>query len=210
MMKFIIPYLLVIILGGAATWLYKENHAIEIGIEQLQKDNKLLEDQVKKVQFEKSHQLQISDSAYAAINATWKLRNDSAMKANHIQQKDILELTDMVQSYRDSLDHLALMSKSVLQPEQIVNGKKDTIPHYKTKFDLKGKCSGIEGIVNSTCKDPTVEITNQTFNNVARIVKVRQKRFLGILWITQHEEQKVFNDCGEVTITDIQFLNHMP
>ena len=209
-MKFIIPYFLVALLSGSTYWFFNQNKGLLIGIDQLKKDNKELSEQVKKVQFEKQHQLQVSDSAYAAINTIWKLRNDSAMRANGIQQKDILELTDLVEQYRDSITHMAIMGQSVLQPEQIINGKKDTIPEYKTPFTNVGKCITVSGVVQSTYPNPKVEITDQRFDYTVREVVVRQKRALGFLWITQREQRKILSDCGTVTVTDIQFLNHLP
>lgn len=144
--------------------------------EQLQNDNQLL------------------NLTYSKKEQYFNEKLDSVLKANKIKPKQVITATLIKTEYIDT-GGVKIVYR---EPEKQIDSR------YNIEVSYSDVCWGMEGVITSTDPETKLEITQRTANNNVQAVIIR-KRFLGFLWWKKNQELKVFSDCGEANVTQINY-----
>jgi len=145
------------------------------------RDNSVVKLNLTKEQFEKS-------------NTDWKHHTDSLIKANDIKLRQIKSTVIYKTEYKDT--------GSVKIVYKTISAKPDG--SYVIPVSYDSNCWGFSGQILSKDYASKLNILERRSSNTAQILRT-EKRFLGFLWITKREE-RVFNECGTIQITDITIV----
>jgi hypothetical protein len=128
------------------------------------------------------------------INAVWKVKFDSVLKANNHSLKSIKSA--MIVSLTYSVKGLTKVEyKPVVKQGE----------YFRIPVSVPEQCWGMKGYITSLDSTSKLDITERTSNNSVQRLEIK-KRFLGFLWFTKKSEFKIYTDCGESDITNVNFV----
>lgn len=176
-------------LGKYAYDLKKDRDRFSENYAQVQKENKILNEK------------------YSDRDKYFNAKLDSVKKANKIKPKSVVSATLIEQEYKDTTKQVITSGKPQIVPK---NEVKDTIKQivskvlYKIPVSVDGKCWSMKGEILSRDPESKFIVTEREFNNSVQAL-ITRKRALGFLWYTKKQTLRVFSDCGEAKVTQINY-----
>ncbi len=138
-------------------------------------------------------------ATYRAQNSALKLKLDSLEMVNEIKPDEVVQATVVETSFADSTAVQADVGKPEVpaEPGEVL----------KLPVSFNSECWSMKGVIQTT--DPVAQllITDRKANNSVQLLVLKPKKFLGFLWRTKQEQFKIFSDCGEATISGVNFID---
>lgn len=177
--------ILIVLLSIAVFWLYQSKTAIK------QDRNRISENFYQKDK--QVSQMNLTIDEFKKLETKDKAKIDSLIEVVKIKPKHIKQATVVNTVYRDTTIEKIVYLQAVQQSD-----KSFVIP-----ITSGNGCWGIKGQILSSDKNSKFEITEKYANNSAHVLVTKNR---GFWWWKKPEKIQAFSDCGEISITQINFV----
>lgn len=180
---------------------------------ELRKENQRISSNFENFSKESDRKFNLTKDEYKNFRDISKTKIDSVMKENDLLHKKLRSAQVINTTYKDTsktnVTHGQAQQISTTDQPKPSN---DSIPviqikYFKIPVSVNEYCWGMKGVIYSGDPDSKLDITERTANNSIQRLEI-SNRFLGFLWPTKKSTFKVFTDCGESTITNINFVKN--
>jgi hypothetical protein len=137
--------------------------------------------------------LTLKNGEISHVNMRWATKYDSLLKVAKIKPKSVKQATIIQTVYRDTGSVKVVYREPILQPNN----------SYIIPLSVDGGCWGVSGQILTSDPNSKLEITERRFSNDVQALIIRRKRFL--FWTIRKESIKVFSECGEANVTQVNF-----
>ncbi|HAQ19617.1 MAG TPA: hypothetical protein DCR40_10360 [Prolixibacteraceae bacterium] len=138
--------------------------------------------------------LNVTLGEYQQMQTRDKAKLDSLFAAVKIKPKTVRGATVINTVYKDTVIEKIVYLPAIQQPDK----------SFKIPVSTNNGCWGMKGQILSNDQNSKLEITEKTATNSHQLVVTKKKRFL--FWTIRPEKYRLFNDCGEGTFTQINFI----
>lgn len=174
-----------IVVSIALFWFWKVNKSLKI-------DNAMVSENFVQKDRQVS-QLNLTVEEFKDLDTKSSKTIDSLLKVIKERPKNIKQATSIEIQYIDTGSTKIIYKEPIVQPD-----KSFVIP---VSFD--SDCWGMKGQILSKDPGSKLEIKERIASNKAQVVVIKRKRFL--FWTIRKEQIKAFNECGEISVTQINF-----
>ena len=171
---------------GAIWWLWRNNN-------ELKADNSRISENFEQKNKQVS-QLNLTIAEYQKLDTRSKVKIDSLLEVIKKKPKDIKQATDIQVQYKDTGSTKIVYKTVIKQPDS----------SYLIPVSFESGCWGFKGEISSKDQNSKLDIKEKTFNNSAQILIIKKKKFLW--WTIRKESIRAFSDCGEISVTQINFV----
>ncbi len=175
-----------IVLSIVLYWSYRQNIALKIDNSRINENFIQKDRQVS--------QMNLTISEYESLEIKTKSRIDSLLELINRKPKDVAQATDIQIQYIDTGSTKIVYKNPVKQPDS----------SYLIPVSFDSGCWGFKGEINSKDQNSKLDIKEKSFNNSAQILIIKKKKFLW--WTIRKESIRAFSDCGEISVTQINFV----
>lgn len=177
---------LIVSMAIALFWFYRSNKA-------LKKDNTRVRQNFEQVTRD-NVVLNVTYEEFKQLDTKYKKKLDSLMESAKIKPKSVKSATIINTVYKDTGSTKIVYKEPKQRPDK----------SYLIQVSVNGDCWGLNGQILSKDSSSKLEITERFANNSTQLVVQRRKKFL--FWTVRKESFKAYRDCGEMTVTQINFI----
>ena len=163
-------------------------------VSSLKSDNRRISNNFDQVT-EKVKSLNLTIGEYEKLKIQDKSKIDSLLKVIDEKPKHLKSVTITTVVYKDTGSTKIIYQTPKKQP----NSALFTIP-----VSGGDNCWGFKGNIISSDPKSKLDIKEKTANNSIQLVVIKKKKFL--FWTIKQEQFRGFSDCGELNITQINFV----
>lgn len=160
----------------------------------LKQDNKRHSDNFEQLNSE-NKVLNLTVGEYKLLMGRDKEKIDSLLKVIDERPKYLKSATVINIEYKDT---------NSIQPIYLAAEKQPNSESFIIPIEVNSDCWGFKGSITSKDPKTKLEINERTSINSVQLVVIKKKKFL--FWTVKKEQFKGFSDCGELNITQINFV----
>lgn len=170
----------------------------------LRTDNKRQTENFRNLSNEKDQQLNLKEAEWIVWDSKTKDKIDSLEKANDILHKRVRSAQIINTSFKDTSHTDVTHGLPVIEtPSDTI--KPPILPIFDITVSKEEYCWGMKGVIKTTDPKARLTITERTANNSVQRIEV-SNRFLGFLWMTKKSKFRVYTDCGDSEVKNINFI----
>lgn len=153
----------------------------------------------KNAEWDKQRVIQLSHDSIKTSKEQYAQTIDSLLQSHNVNVNRLESALMLKSHWIDSVKQMAVMEKPQLRNPQDTN---KINPLLSIKTHLETKCWGMKGNIVTHDPESFLEVLEQSTNTYTNLLVYKEKRFL--FWVTRKAEYHIYNDCGEVGITNVK------